>query len=251
MLDLDAARTAVRREMVELVHELGVVADDAWSRPTRCAGWTVADLVAHLVWGQRLEAQAVEAVGTGRTTPLGVPAVGVAAPRELLAQLGEAHARLWEALADRTTDDLGASAPMPYGSIPLGLLLQVIAMEVGVHHSDVRAALGLAAHLAPDVVTATATFLAAFLPVLAAPGCTPSGPLSYRFLGGLVDLWLSFDATGWSTTGAGATATVTFSGADSDLCLLALGRVRPDSPRIEVVGDAAVAGRFPEYVPGP
>ncbi len=253
MLALDDARTAIRVEMAAVRAELGAAADDAWSRPTRCTGWDVADLVAHLVWGQRLEAQGVEAVGTGRTTAREVPSVEPTRPAELLAQLDEAHAQLWRALAQRTADDLGTPAPMPYGPVPLGLLLQVITMEVGVHHSDLRAALDLPAHLGADVVAATAVFLGTFLPALAAAGTRPDAPVSYRLQGQVVDLTLSFDGDGWRVgdPGPGGVPAVVFSGADSDLCLFVLGRTALEPARITATGDMAAARRFSEYVPGP
>lgn len=249
MLGLDEARTAIRREMSDLLGELGSAPDDAWSRRTRCTEWTVADLVAHLVWGQRLEAQGVEAIGTGRSTAREVPVVESSAAG-LLEQLRRAHHELWDELAERTVGELTEPAPMPYGPVPLGLLLQVITMEVGVHHSDLRAALGLPADLAPDVVAATAAFLEAFLPALASAGTRPDGPVGYRLQGRLVDLALSFDGIAWTVTDPDATASVLFSGNDGDLCLFALGRIDVESPRITVAGDMAAARRFREYVPG-
>ena len=250
MLDLDEARAAIGREMEAALAELRAIADDDWSRPTRCAGWLVRDLVVHLVWGQRVEAQGVEAVGTGRTSPLDVPAVEAVEPVQLLCLLETAHAGLREALDQRTADESGVPAPMPYGPVPLGLLLQVITMEVGIHHSDLRDALGLPSGLAPDVAVATAAFLSAFLPVLAAASSPPAAPVSYRLRGQVVYVPFSFDGVTWRVSTPGTVPTVTFSGADSDVCLFAVGRMPLGSPSITVTGDRVAAARFRDYVPG-
>ena len=243
MLDLDQARRAVRREMTTALDELGGLDDDAWARPTRCHGWTIADLAAHLVWGQRLEAQGVEAIATGRTEALDVPPVSVPEARALPMQLAAAHEELWTVLEARTVDDLSKPAAMPYGPVPLGLFLQVVAMEVGVHHSDLRAALGLPDDLGADVARATAAFLAAFLPALAASGGRPAEPVRYVLRG------RSFELE-WSS-GEGAARTVTLSGDDSDLCLFVLGRRTLEEVELTVEGDRALAARFKEFVPGP
>ena len=87
---------------------------------------------------------------------------------------------------------------MPFGLAPVGLLLQIIAMEVGVHASDLREAVGGDGVLEDDVVAATATVLAAFLPSLAGNGSTPDGPVRFRLQGEDVDLALAFDGTAWA-----------------------------------------------------
>lgn len=241
MLSLEQARRAIRREVLVALDELAALDGEAWARPTRCQEWTVADLVAHLVWGQRLEAQGVAAIATGRTEALDVPDVSAADPGGLPVQLHAAHEELWAALEARTADDLDRPAAMPYGPVPLGLFLQVVAMEVGVHHSDLRAALGLPDDLGADVARATAAFLAAFLPVLAAAGDRPAEPVRYVLRAPSFELE-------WSS-GDGAGRTVTISGPDGELCLFALGRRGLDD--LHVDGDPALAARFKEFVPGP
>ena len=249
MLDLDAACAAIGREMSTALTELEGIDPARWSKPTRCREWTVADLVAHLIWGQRLEAQAVEALATGRTEAVEVPPVPVGEPRAMVADLRAAHGELMGQLEARTAGDLDRGAPMPYGTLPLGILVQVVAMEVGVHHSDLRHGLGLPDALAPDVVRATAAFLGAFLPVVAGGGARPDGPVTYRLAGrdGGIDLTFGWDGQAWSATDGPATVTV--SGDDSDVCLFALGRAGLE--RLSVDGHADAAAAFHRYVPGP
>ena len=249
MLGLDEARAAIGREMTTALAELDGIEPARWSEPTRCWDWPVADLVAHLIWGQRLEAQAVEGLATGRTEAVEVPPVAVGEPGAMVAGLRAAHGELMHQLEARPAADLDRGAPMPYGTLPLAVLVQVVAMEVGVHHSDLRAALGMPDALAPDVVRATAAFLGAFLPVVAAGGARPDRPVSYRLAGrgGNVDLAFGWDGQAWSAID-GPTA-VTLSGDDSDVCLFALGRTGLE--RLSVDGDPKLAAAFQDYVPGP
>ena len=198
----------------------------------------------------------MEGVATGRTVAVDVPPVPMADHDVLLAGLSAAHEDLRAHLEARTADDLERAAPMPYGAVPLGLLLQLITMEVGVHHSDLRTALGLSGELAPDVVRSTAAFLAAFLPVIAAGGTRPARPVAYRLTGrqGYVDLAVVWDGESWSVGSGHAVdgdGTVTLSGGDSDVCLFVLGRTVLADAGLLVEGDADTGAAFQEFVPGP
>lgn len=249
MLTLDHARVAIRREMRGVLTCLASLEDDAWSAPTRCAGWSVADLVAHLVWGQRLEAGGLRGAAEGRDAAEVPDAVEPASPDELQEALRVAHAGLDGPLEALDESALERLAPMPFGLAPVSLLLQVITMEVGVHASDLREAVGGDGVLEDDVVAATATVLGVFLPALAANGTRPPGPVRYRLLGDEVDVTLGYDGTAWATGGDGP-ADATFRGRDSDLVLFALGRGSIADRRLEVDGDLSRAERFRAHVPG-
>lgn len=249
MLTLDHARVAIRREMRGVLTCLASLEEGAWSEPTRCAGWSVTDLVAHLVWGQRLEAGGLRGAAEGREVP-DVPApVERAAPEVLLEQLRAAHAELDAGLEALDEPALARLAPMPFGSAPVALLLQIITMEVGVHASDLREAVGGDGVLEEDVIAATATVLDAFLPSLAGGGAAPEGPVRFRLEGEDVDVTLAYDGAAWSTTDTGE-VDVTFRGRDSDLVLFALGRGSVADRHLEVDGDLSRADDFRAHVPG-
>lgn len=251
MLTLDHARVAIRREMRGVLTCLSSLEDTAWSDPTRCAGWSVTDLVAHLVWGQRLEAGALRGAAEGRDAAEVPAPVEAGDPDVLVDRLRAAHAELDGFLEALDEGALERFAPMPFGAAPVGLLLQIITMEVGIHASDLREAVGGDGVLEDDVVAATATVLGVFLPSLAGNGSRPEGPVRFRLLGEDVDVALGFDGTAWSTSGAGAEdADVTFRGRDSDLVLYALGRGSIDDRRLEVDGDVSRAEDFRGHVPG-
>lgn len=251
MLTLDHARVAIRREMRGVFTCLASLEDGTWSAATRCDGWSVTDLVAHLVWGQRLEAAGLQGAAEGReAADIPAPVEG-AGPEVLVEQLRVAHADLDASLEALDEAALGRLAPMPFGLAPVALLLQIIAMEVGVHASDLREAVGGDGVLEDDVIAATATVLEGFLPSLAGNGSPPEGPVGFRLLGEEVDLQLAFDGTTWSTSRTGGEdADVTFRGRDSDLVLFALGRGSTADRRLEVDGDLSRAERFREHVPG-
>jgi uncharacterized protein (TIGR03083 family) len=249
VLILDAARTAIRREVASSLALLDGLDAAARARPTRCAGWTVADLVAHLSWGQRLEAAGFAGGASGQTEPVELAAIPLDEPPVLRASFADGHAALDAELTALTDADLGRLCPMPFGLAPAALLLQIVTMEVGVHGSDLADAVDQPATLAPDVVDATAMVLGVFLPALATG---PEAGADYRFVGDGVDVRFRHDGTAWSTAapdGDGDPA-VTFTGSGSDLCLFLLGRGSIEERRLEVDGDLSAAARFRQLVPG-
>jgi uncharacterized protein (TIGR03083 family) len=247
VLTLDAARTAIRREVAASLALLDELDAAAWTRPTRCAGWTVADLVAHLAWGQRLEAAGFAGGAAGQTEPVELAAIPLDEPPVLRSSFAEGHAALDAELTALTDADLERLCPMPFGLAPAALLLQIVAMEVGVHGSDLADAVDRPGALADDVVDATATVLAVFLPALATG---PDEGADYRFAGDGVDVRFRHDGTSWSTAPADSAAAVTFRGSGSDLCLYLLGRGSVEERRLQVDGDLSAAARFRGIVPG-
>jgi uncharacterized protein (TIGR03083 family) len=247
----DRTRDAVDRDWGSAVDRLAVLDDDGWATPTRCAGWTVADLVRHTVWGVSMEADALRRVrlaedGTadGLDLPRDTP------PTELLARLREARSDLVDELGQVAADP-GRPAPMPYGDVPVSAVLDVFVMEAAVHAGDVAHALGADVPLEPDAVAATAAVLAAFFPVFAANSTSPPADgTTFALAGSSVRL-----AGGWTDgalqMGDVDAPAVSVTGEDSPVLLFALGRLPADDPRLTVTGDAGLARAFKTYVPGP
>ncbi len=251
MLDTATVRTALAREWTATVDRLDRLDTSGWVTPTRCAGWTVADLVVHTVWGVSMEADAVSGARTRREAAADGRVVTVSdGPSVLAGGLRAAAADLLAQVDALESDDLSAPAPMPYGPVPLPLALTVFVMEAGVHSSDVADALGEPAPLAPDVAEATATSLAAFVPLLAANGSGAPDGAVLAAAGPSVDLRIAAADGTWAAD-PDATPTATVRGSDSDVLLFLLGRIPVDAPGLTVDGDAALAARFKEYVPGP
>lgn len=251
LLDPVTVRAVLHREWGATLDRLAALDDAAWSVPTRCAGWAVADLVAHTVWGVSMEADAVAGARARRSAPAeGTVLAASAGPGALRDGLGAAVARLLAEVGEVDPDDLAASAPMPYGPVPLPMALTVFAMEAGVHASDLAHALGSDDVLVADVVAATATSMAAFLPALAVTGAGAPPGAVLAVAGPSVDLRAAARDGAW-TVDPDAEPTATVRGSDSDALLFLLGRIAADHPGLEVHGDLGLVARFKEYVPGP
>ena len=142
--------TLSRGEVVEgLVDELGAFGDligpldeKAWAAPTRCRGWSVADVAAHVI-GSMAD------VVSGRFEGLGSPEVTA---REVAERKGRTPAELAAELAGVTklTSELGAAfddaawaAPAPGGyDGTLGDGVEALWYDTYLHADDIRAALG-------------------------------------------------------------------------------------------------------------
>ena len=224
------------------------VSDDAWTTETRCAGWSVADLVAHTCWGTSFEADGLRRART--------EAIGVAEGDEVGAErTPEVLRHHFAANADSLVGEMNAfleapydrAVPMPYGALPIPLAFDVFAMEAGVHTSDLASALGEDDRLEPDVCRASLEFLHAFGPVMADPAARlePGQSVGLRCGQGMVRFF--HDGDGWHADRLAASTTIT--GDDSDVVLFALGR-GPIAALI-VEGDPEVAARFKDLIPGP
>jgi len=140
---------------------------------------------------------------------------------------------------------------MPYGDVPLGLALQVFVMEAALHRSDLAHAVDADDRLAVGAHAAAATVLQAFCPALAVDAGSRPPPAGTGFLlqGTTVRVEAEFDGAAWAApTGPHA---VVISGDDDAVLLAGYGRVPVEAAQLSVYGDAALARRLKEYVPGP
>jgi uncharacterized protein (TIGR03083 family) len=245
-------RDCLDREWSRFLDHLQTAGEQGWRRPTRCAGWTVADLAAHALWGTTMEADALRRVrdgGPGHATGRVVDAS--TDRRAVLAELRQAHADLVTEVGRLAGTDLTLSAPMPYGDVPVDVLLDVYAMEAGIHGSDLADAVGEAPALSLTVARATESFLHMFLPVLAQPAPNPpSGSDSFLLAGDRVRIGGRW-AAGALVLEPPDVPAVTVEGDDTAVLLFAMGRVPASHPRLRVDGDQHLAGDLKTYLPGP
>ena len=127
-------------EFEELVRSLD---RQQWNTPTRCEGWTVADIAAHWI-GTLTE------VVEGRTDQLGSPEV---AERIVQDRRGRSPQELADELATTaegaraimgTLDDEAWDSPAPGGvAASIGVGVEALWYDAYVHTQDIRAALGL------------------------------------------------------------------------------------------------------------
>jgi uncharacterized protein (TIGR03083 family) len=130
---------------------IGTLDAATWSRPTRCEGWTVADVAAHVVGS-------IADVVSGQLEGLGSPE---ATAREVAERRGRAPADLAAELSQVTklAADLGASfddatweMPAPGGyDGTLGQGVEALWYDTYLHADDIRAALGQASLRGPGL----------------------------------------------------------------------------------------------------
>jgi uncharacterized protein (TIGR03083 family) len=132
-----------------LVEELNAFGDligpldaPSWAKPTRCEGWSVADVAAHVIGG-------MADVVSGRLDGLGTPEMTA---REVAERKGRSPSELVQELAEVTklAGDIGASfddttweSPAPGGyDGTLGQGVEALWYDAYLHADDIRAALG-------------------------------------------------------------------------------------------------------------
>jgi uncharacterized protein (TIGR03083 family) len=125
--------------------------DEAWARPSRCEGWRVADVAAH-VTGQLAD------INAGRFGGLGTPEV---TQREVDERRGRTPAQLADELHEvvaagaqtlAALDDEAWKGPAPAGLLPtLGDGVEALWYDAWLHADDIRAAAGLPPDRSPGL----------------------------------------------------------------------------------------------------
>jgi uncharacterized protein (TIGR03086 family) len=113
---------------------IAAVEDDQWAGPTPCAGWSVRDLVTHLVAGNSLFAGAL------RGQPPAAPQGTVIPEAGLLNAYRDSAAALLGAF--REPGALDAMVTVPFGTVPGVVALHLRITELLVHGWDLARATG-------------------------------------------------------------------------------------------------------------
>jgi uncharacterized protein (TIGR03083 family) len=254
MFDFDTAASVTERELRSLRDELDALNDEAWTLPVRCAGWTIADLAAHLVGAANGQAN-----GLRSASPTGGPLAELVAPdtrdpAKLRGLLKESSEALGASIA--FTPALAESiVPLPFGPVPAALALQIVPLEYGFHRNDLGAATGSDEPLPDDIAVALVGILPGLLPVLAggsavcAPGELPDERVAFRLTSPSSTVELTFDGQRWEPGEDGPTV-CRIEGDDSAIALFAMGRIGADDPRLGVSGSSQ-ARNFKRWFPGP
>ncbi|HVW33315.1 MAG TPA: maleylpyruvate isomerase family mycothiol-dependent enzyme [Acidimicrobiia bacterium] len=139
-------RTEVTTGLVEELDHfrtlIGSLSAAEWSTPTRCTGWAVGDVAAHVIGGMAdVAAFRLEGLGTPEVTARQVAERRGRTPGELADELGAA--------IKGTTDLLGAfndetwAVPAPGGfDFSLGEGVEALWHDAWLHGDDIRSALG-------------------------------------------------------------------------------------------------------------
>ncbi|MEY2396981.1 MAG: hypothetical protein QOJ00_155 [Actinomycetota bacterium] len=151
----DTARGALVGQRRRMLATLGTLSDEQWASPTRCAGWTVQDVVAHLVGTDQFWAFAFAAGLRGEPTrvlvgfdPVATPAQMVGgmrdlAARDVLAQFSEKVDELEATLANLDAAQWELPAEAPPGHLRLRIAVLHALWDGWVHERDIMIPLGL------------------------------------------------------------------------------------------------------------
>lgn len=236
---------AIIDELGQLVAALKSTTGSEWSRPTPCAGWTVANLAEHVAGSIPTLNEGIRRMLEGDSEPGSLARPELPGRDEIIAALEAGRDESAALLAGLRDDQLDRGVPLSFGTLPLGSALQVMTFEYGAHRYDVACALGEDKSLSSAVAHAAA----AIVPML--PDEPAATPLGYVLNGETLRLAFRCDDTGWAEGWNSMAPTCTVTGTDSAVMLFATGRLPADSPLLSVSGECGAAADFKHYFPGP
>jgi uncharacterized protein (TIGR03086 family) len=148
------------------------VRDEQWADPTPCPDWNVADLVRHIISGNRLFVGILDGEQPG--TPGGSPPAGSAPPgSDLPGAYRDAAARLLSAFSRPGV--LEETFTVPFGTVPGSVALHLRITELLVHGWDLARATGQPARFPGDLAEQELAFSRRALTGIP-PGRNPFGP---------------------------------------------------------------------------
>jgi uncharacterized protein (TIGR03083 family) len=166
------------RQRLRFQELLSGLTPDQWNEPSRCDGWTVRDVVAHLItvnqfWNASVGAgvageptRILRGFDPAATPPAMVSTMSALSAKEVLDGFVDSNAVLLDALSGLTSDEWSMPAESPAGHVPIRLLVQHGIWDSWVHERDVALPLGLQAVVEPDEVVSCLQYAAAVSPAL-------------------------------------------------------------------------------------
>lgn len=181
----DAIIELAPREMTSLVvpqrrrlaATLATLDDAQWALDSRCSGWSVQDVVSHLVevnqfwtWSVRCGLAGEPSTLLAHFDPVTSPERSVAktrgmSPQEILAQFNHTNDELASALGD--VSDWAQQAEAPPGHVAVSTAAHHALWDAWVHERDVMLPLGLQPHVDDEEVRACLHYVAALAPAFA------------------------------------------------------------------------------------
>jgi uncharacterized protein (TIGR03083 family) len=171
---------AVLAEVWQAIAELGSgLSDPEWDLPSECPGWTVKDLVSHLVGVERallgdpappMPAARAPHVHNdmGAVNEAWVSARRAVSGPDVLEEFRAVTARRLDQLAAFRTERFDELVPSPVGQVPYREFMRVRVMDCWVHEQDIRVATGRPGHrqgpaadIALDRITSAMPFVVA------------------------------------------------------------------------------------------
>lgn len=175
-LELGDPAAPLLRQRRRLATLLGGLDDEQWAAASRCEGWSVQDVVAHLVntnqfWGFSIGAALAGEPTRFLTTfdPVASPAELVEAarshsPAEVLDGFVETNEAIAHAVVGLDDDGWSTLCEAPPGHVPLRAVALHALWDSWIHERDIVLPLGLAPVEEPDEVTGSLGYAAALGP---------------------------------------------------------------------------------------
>jgi uncharacterized protein (TIGR03083 family) len=239
-----APATRQRRRFEAL---LGDLSEEQWKTASRCDGWTVYDVAAHLVGVNAFWSASLAAGLAGRPTrvlgafdPVTTPELMVAQMRgltrsEVLDQLAQTNDAFLSAIAELDDGDWSMLAEAPPGHLPIRLMVQHALWDCWIHERDIAFPVGVTTPVEPDEVWSCLGYAAALNAALAlGAGHQVTGQFALRSTNPAI--WWSLEVAG--------TVTLTFHGEGSP----------PTAPCLEgdcvaLIEALSLRAPFPDRVP--
>lgn len=162
---------ALDRARGEFDKRLRAVRDDQWDGATPCEGWTVRDLVQHVVGANRFAVRLLDGEPVERALPELVGDVLGDDPVAAFVESSDA-----QEAAFRRPGAFEAVCHHPVGDVPGEMLLGFRVTDLALHAWDLARAIGADETLDPDLVDLLWQRLEPLGPALAAMGLFGAGP---------------------------------------------------------------------------
>jgi uncharacterized protein (TIGR03083 family) len=237
---------------------------DAWTKPSRCEGWSVTTVVAHVTTGDQLfRAVVLDATGQDRAGE-DLPADFADRQRRFQALSTWEGPKLREA-AHKASDQMVAAVSeavdktpqmlvtVPYGTVPMPVVRNLRVNEYIIHGYDLMPAIGQAIPI-PDWFIDRALGDSIALTTRLhqrSPHKGKSASFHIHRTDGDGE-WVLQAGDGQSVVESGhRKADVAMRGPGEGLYWVLMGRGKPQDHGVEVHGDPALAAAFKEWFPGP
>jgi uncharacterized protein (TIGR03083 family) len=205
---LDDPSVALLRQRRRLASTLAELDDAQWATASRCEGWSVQDVVAHLVDANRFWAISIAAGRSGEPTrflagfdPVASPAEMVDGVRSLpsatvLERFVDSNEAIAESVAGLDDDGWSMLGEAPPGHVPLRAVALHALWDAWVHERDIALPLGLAPVEEADEIASSLGYAAVLSPAFAiTEGSTRRGSIVIEVHDPDVRVVIDVDAT--------------------------------------------------------
>ena len=234
---------ALVEQQAELAGLLDGLDDEGWARPSRCEGWSVADVVLHVAQTNELAIgsatgrfdDALVALGRGGRTPTSVDDGAAIAVERERGQPGDAVRERWAAGSRELAELLAATDPHARvtwvaGQLSARTLATTRLAETWIHTGDVAEALGIELPPRPRLRHIARLAWRTLPYAFGREGKELHGPVAFHLRGP--------DGSAWDFTPDGEART-TVTGDGVELCLVAARRVDPAATGLVAEGPDA------------